>query len=294
MALTKVGNEYGYLDLTKMNFKEESVSIAFMFDIRISATRDVGKPYLSMFIKEVGGNLIRGWMFNKEVFDDMGFTVAMMKRRPVKIWYQAQVRHGSISLVVHRVELYNDSFEYEKFLGGIESANDDLKRSNESLKHFGVDPNLVFPSEYATASYVDVCAGRAGGYAKLVWSCIKSLNNYFATPSVDPVQISTIYAKSMNFYAKYLDTLAKSEVVLKHQIMTMVYQAAEIDDVRLRNIITDVCLSLSGMSEPEHMYSHLIVDTVRKEMSHLDLCFSYALMVEGSTKREGEKLIAKY
>lgn len=293
MPLIREDQSKGYLDLDNLSYKEEVESIAFLQEIKPDYTRNESKGFLRLYLREAGGNLVRGFKFDVEDFETQGNTLAGLRRRPVKIRYRVQVKNNFLSLLVYDIAVYTGEFDTARFMGGIETAKSDLEKSNQALlPYFGKE---VFPHEYATESFLEVCEGRAGGFAQLVWAVLRNISFYFRTPAVDKERMYAVAYKSLNFYAQYLRTLNKADITLKHEIINMTYEASRVEDETLRNIIQDTCSALVGLGKPEHLYAHIICDSIKEITQKFSYSYQYPLIMKASSKKVGDDLyLARY
>lgn len=293
MPLIKEGSDQGYLDLHNLSYGKSVESIAYLLDISLRYTQ-ASKPYFFMNIKDCNGGQILGFMFEVSDVEAMGFESSKFKRRFVDLRYSVQVKNGFLSLHVSGFDSHSGLVDVERFLGSVEAAQGDLEKSNTNMKKILDLDYDVFPLDYSTDTLPEICEGRIGGYAQFVWAVLRGITVFNTTPGVDKVELYTVAYRVLNLYSDYLKTLSRTSVPLKFELMNLVTKYANVEDVRLRNIIQDTGLALMGLGSAEHLYAHIIVDSINKTKKFYDMSYSYKLLVDGTSRKVGNEILAKY
>lgn len=282
-----------YLDYSKLDYKNEKESIAYLIDAKIGNSEKVG-TFFTFYLRDVNGFTIVGRMFDVSHFSKQGYVLSAFKRKPVILKHTSQVFNGSPSLIITSIDFYKGEFEYDKFLGAINTSQEDLDYCQQTLERVVGDSSLTFPSSWITDSYIDVCSGRSGGVAKLGATVLRSLSNFENTPGVDFKELVICTWATLTAYAKYLHIVSVMDVPMKNQLLDIIYTTVANLDVRLKNISVDCCSAVMEFGEPQHLYSHLISKTLEDSKELLNFSFEFPLVVEGSTKKVGDKLLSRY
>lgn len=288
--LTRVEGENNYLDYTKLDYRNQTTSLAYLLDARVGFSEKVGGFYVFYF-KDVNGVTITGRMFDVERLNSDSYTLSTLKRKPVMFTHTSQIFNGAPSLIVTSLEVFNGEFDYVRFLGEIPSAKEDLKYANDLVSKY---VGNTFPVSWETESYLDVCNGRSGGLAKLTSTVLKNLSNYENTPGVVFKDLLTAVYVTLVAYKKYLVIESTVEVPMRNQLLEIIYNSTANLDVRMRNVVADCCSAVMGLGAPEHLYSHIIHNTLESSKRLLNFSYEYPAIMEGSAKKVGEFKLSKY
>ena len=203
MALEKVETSK-YLDAGNLNFFSEVEALALLIDARVGWSEKMGSAFHTYYFRDSNGEMVVGRRFNVgSVRDASGYDLATMKRRPVKIKYQAQLFNG-LSLVVSEIKVYNEpDFDFTKFDSGIPDAKGLLFEA-EMIAGAISNKENVFSQSYATDSYIEFCNGKAGGYAKFIHMVLNSARTYEGLPGFNTQQFYECLVICLNLYENFI------------------------------------------------------------------------------------------
>lgn len=290
MALTKAGQDKKFLDLQFPDVELKVTSVAYLIYGTIGYTKsEISKPYVLLNLRDYGGNLVLGWMFDTFDIDDMASLLAKAARSPIQITYKLRDRAGSLELLVNEFESYSGSdFPFDKFLGKIDRSEEMFSNANKFLtKNIGEEVSLSL--ELQTEGFIPICSGRQGGYAMLAWSVLKAVSAYFEGPSIDKRLLTLTAYRGLELYAKHLRNKDKVHIPLRHELMKMVLdESSKGSTAEERNILADCLAALLEISEPTHLYSHIVCEHIKLTQRMLQYSYQYPVMMGGSMKQESD------
>lgn len=298
MALQKVGQDSRFLDMRYPNFDLQVTSIAYLVRARTGYTKgDFSRPYLMLYLRDFTGNLVTGWIFDIPADSDAMVSVMSMSRRPVEISYKIRENNGSYSLYVEpRIKVYTgEDFPYDNFLGKIEQSEELFRTANLFIqKHLG--PNVSLPLELETEPFLQLCAGRQGGFAKFSWSVCRSLASYINVPTIDAKTLVETAYRCLVVYADHLRATEDLQITLPNHLYSVVHEHSNKgENVQTQNILADALGSILGLGKSEHLYSKIVTRVMMESKDLLDMCYTYPMMVEGSKRKlEDGTWLAKY
>lgn len=298
--LVEMNNNSNFLSILNPTVGKTLESLAYCVNAIIKYTKGDNRPFVQFNLKDVNGFPVQGYYFDVDRKQTDGFQVKSFNSRPVKITYILGVYDGGgLRLTVENIETYDGPFPIEKFVGSVPDADSALASCNANLAKF-LGESYSLPSFFATASYLQVCAGRAGGLSKLSWHSFRILHDFKDIPDVEYSDLLKVFYYTLIFYHEWLETSSKLDVILPSSNLMMINKVVKsVDSPILQNVITESCMSLTGDLKPAHLYAHLVSKTIKSAQRDFDMAYSYASMMPGTTKNvnygEGDDLLlAKY
>lgn len=295
--IEQLGKDNRFLDIQNPSFKLSVESLAFLADARVRYTKGDLRPYIALSIRDINGHLVSGWMFNVPNLEEQMVSIIDCKKKPVTIYYKVEPREGRYELKVENVKKYQGAFPFDKFMGSIPHTTQMFDHVQKFLaKNVSADVKMSINLE--TESFLEICAGRHGGYAKFAYTVFEAIAKYFDSPEVVRAELSLVTLKCLELYANYLRGLANSQVYLPHELLGLISDQKDLgvspDLQRLNNIITDAGLAVLGIAEPNHPYAHIVKDIMSSTEKLLKITYAYPTMIALSSMRIGDKCIAKY
>lgn len=285
--LTKIMDNAKDLDINTLTENEECVRRALMTGSKAGLTA-LEKGFFTFYFKDKNGNLIVGRKFDVKDFIEVGFDVAALKNKLVTIDFKAQIYNGSWSLIINSIHVADDQTGFENFVGKIEVPGVDYveKLFSTTLGH-----EYKMPVFYLTESVATIGQGRSGGAGLAFVLASKTLANYRTLPSVDIKVLFEMFDTAFQKYYTYLkmknelDVIANSVIV---DILTSVRNQFN-DNTEL---VIDCASSLMGLTQPQHLYSHMICNAVNNALKVIDMAYiNNSLPLGSSTFYKGVNLL---
>lgn len=275
--LEKVIQNTKDLDLNDLVENDEYVRRALVVGHKSGVTA-LEKGFFTFYLKDRNGNLIAGRSFDVKNFIESGFDAASFKNKLVTIDFKAQIFNGSWSLIVNSIKIADDQSGYENFVGKIEVGGVEFV---EKLFTTILGRNYQIPVNYLTESVTSVGQGKSGGIGLLFVLSSKILANYRSLPTVDAKVLFEIFDVAFRKYCTYLKMKDELDVISNSVIIDLLTSVRNqfSDNVELA---IDCTASLMGLTQPQHLYSHLICSTVTNTLRIMDLASKNSTLPLGS------------
>lgn len=276
----------GNLNLNKLKENTEYELLAYLLNYKTGLTV-YEKGYYTFYVKDENGNIASARLFGVDKFLEDGFKAMLMKDKPVKLFFTAQIYNGFWSLIVKDIELWNGPFDYARFIGQAEYRTDSIIQ-DAYMQYMGSE----IPNEYYREYFPDVCEGRIGGFLALLEKAFFRLYAYQFS-FMDEDMLHKCFFLSMQAYFQYLE-LKKQYSIIPVQDMLQVVNSLNLahKDTDYGNALLETTLSLFGLSKPKHLYAHLIYDTVKQTEDHLKIIYRNQGVPFGSAvKIDGRDLL---
>ena len=246
------------------------------------------KGFFTFYFKDCTGNLIVGRKFDLKDYIEAGFDVAAFKNKLVTIDFKAQIFNGSWSLVVNNIKIADDQTGYEDFIGKIDVPG--IPGVEKIYSAFLGEPYSM-PIAYLTESIPSVCQGKSGGVALLFSLASKMLSNYRSLPTVDAQLLFKIFDVSFAKCYAYMKMRKELDVITNSVIIELLTSVKNqfLDNTELA---IDCASSLMGLTQPQHLYSHLIYNAVHTNLKMLEMAFiNNSLPLGSNTFYKGVNLL---
>lgn len=289
--LTKVVNtENEYLDITELVEGVHYEKLCYVTNSTSGVTK-LDKGYFTFFVKDKNANVIRAQLFDVKDFIESGFMAKFFINKPVKLNFLSQMYNGQWSLIIKEISLWEGDFDYQAFRGSVVCDATRLK----SVAGKVVGENYLIPAEYSTVSLPTICAGRCGGYIKLMDSVLTELYNYKNLPSVDISCLLEAFFYTMDVYYDYLLKLNKFSIIPSSELFDLLKVLdSKIAKNPHRLEISEACRSIVGLVSPQHLYAHLICTSVKKYEEMFNLVYTNATLTKGSLVEVGGVALLRY
>lgn len=258
MGFTRVDSPNEYLRISDFDTVSVVDKICYVSDYK-SGISAINKGYYRLMIKTVDGVTVPAVIFNVTDFINRGLDVAGLKSKFVKISGTPEIYNGSYSLQVSEVELVPVSKvkDPSSFLGKIPNLDElfnDVKTMCQQ-----VNPSFDLPIIWKSKSYPEILGGQVGGYIKFIWQWMYSVSIYSDTFGVD---LQKIFSDVIIYYNKYLERKNLLSVVTDMDRLNVIRDIPN-DDSDLSIILIDALQAVLELGKPEHIYSHIIYDTLK-------------------------------
>lgn len=292
MAISRIDSTE-FLNINKLLPGEVKEHIAYLQRATIGTDRS-SSAFASFYLKDENGQQIIGRKFQLNSFDNLGFELSTLRNSPVKLTYYADNWQGQVTLRVEKIEKYTGEFPYGRFLGNYDKAEDSLAYINKLLSTHSPEAEQ-FPTSYLGKNYITICGGITGGYIKFMRGVFGMLAGYSGMPGVELSELLQVAVSVFKLHADYLEVQERFDVTPTGEYFRMVETYSKtLADNRLRNIAADAMSAVMGLTDPQHLYSHIISGSLLKTMELFKLSYSYPLVAQGSVKVEGELKLARY
>ena len=275
------------LDITQLEDGSEYEKICYLFNYKSGITK-FDKGFYTFYIKDVNGNMIPAQLFNLENYLNDGFKALLMKNKPVKIRFIAQIYNGSWSLIIKEIESWDGKFDYSKYIGVAEYVADAVEDAYKRL--FDKSINQEYYSEY----FPEICDGRVGGFISLLEKSFMKLYVY-SFKELDHENLLKCFFISADAYFTYLKLKKTCDIVATNELFDILnsLQFVYKDYVCLKEAL-DTSMCLFGIAKPQHIYSHLICDVINQTNEHLRLIYKNRILPFGSRVNVGDKTLIRY
>ena len=137
--------------------------------------------------------------------------------------------------------------------------------------------------EYYSEFFPDLCDGRIGEFISVLEKSFTQLYS-FKIKSLNVKDLHQIFFIVMDAYFNFLKLKKQYGIVPSQKIFEIVNSIHfQYSDSAYLNEITDTVLSLTGLAQPQHIYSHLICGVVNQTKELLTLIYKNQTMPNGST-----------
>ena len=264
------------LDIKELQDGFEYEKICYLLNYKAGVTQQE-KGFYTFYVKDKNANVIAARMFDPKDYVNTGFTAMLMKSKAVKIKFMAQIWNGSWSLIVNDIEAWSGEFNYEDYVGKAEYSADALEAVYSNLFSQALNP------EYYSEFFPDLCDGRIGGFISVLEKSFTQLYS-FKIKSLNVKDLHQIFFIVMDAYFNFLKLKKQYGIVPSQKIFEIVNSIHfQYSDSAYLNEITDTVLSLTGLAQPQHIYSHLICGVVNQTKELLTLIYKNQTMPNGST-----------
>ena len=245
------------LDINTLEDGKEYDKICYLLNYKAGLTKQ-DKGFYTFYVKDKNANVVAARMFDIKDYVDEGFTAMLMKSKAVKISFVAQIWNGSWSLVVKNIEIWNGNFSYENYIGKAEYSVDALEAVYESLFSQAINP------EYYSEFFPSLCGGRIGGFISVLEKSFTQLYSY-QLQSLNVQDLHRCFFICMDAYFNYLKLEKHFGIVPSQKVFEVINSIHfQYPESPYLNEITDTVLALTGLAKPQHIYSHLIYNTVKQ------------------------------
>lgn len=275
------------LDLDKLEENKEYVLLAYLLNYKTGMTV-YEKGYYTFYVKDVNANVVSAKLFGVDKFLEEGFKAMIMKDKPVKIDFTAQIYNGLWSLIVHDIELWEGPFDYNNFIGRAEYREDIIEYAYQKCMSADI------PREYFAEYFPEICDGRIGGFLSLLEKSFTKLYVY-QFEFLDSGSFQKCFFISMHSYFQYLMLKKRYSIVPTKNIFQIINSVnLEYHDTDFIDELMETVLSLCGLAKPQHLWSHLICDTVKQTEEHLKLIYKNQTLPFGSSIKIDGKMLTRY
>ena len=264
------------LDIKELQDGLEYEKICYLLNYKAGITQQE-KGFYTFYVKDKNANVIAARMFDPKDYINAGFTAMLMKSKAVKIKFIAQIWNGSWSLIVNDIEAWQGEFNYEDYIGKAEYNAEALEAVYNNLFSQALNP------EYYGEFFPDLCDGRIGGFISVLEKSFTQLYS-FKMESLNVKDLHRCFFITMDAYFNFLKLKKQYGIVPSQKIFEIINSIHfQYSDSSYLNEITDTVLSLTGLAQPQHIYSHLICSVVNQTKELLTLIYKNQTMPNGST-----------
>lgn len=275
------------LDITQLSDGLEYEKVCYLLDYKTGITKQE-KGFYTFYVKDVNANVIAARLFNLAEYIDSGFTAMMLKSKPVKIKFMAQLWDGTWSLIVKEISNWDGDFNYENYIGKAEYNAEPLEAVYNSI--FGERLNPEYYSEF----FPELCDGRIGGFISVLEKSFTQLYSY-KIESLNPKELHKCFFICMNAYFNYLKLKKQYSIVPSQNVFDLLNAVRyQYDGYEFLKETVDTILSLTGLAQPQHIYSHLICGVVNQTQNLLTLVYKNQSMPLGSSTTIGNKTLIRF
>lgn len=289
-------NSSEYLDISTVNFVSEAQTKALIVRAKLDKSV-IDKPYLRFYFRDVNGKIVSGVFFELDSLPPMqGFGLASMRGKVVKIRYTASNNFsGNISLRVlefHEV----GAEEAVNFVAIYKEAQKTFDSYTTVLKNLGIT-SKISPIITTTPSY-GIGSGLVGGYAEFLYTVFESLIPYLKRETINRKDFLEAADLILEGYRRNKEMENFSTDKLRYEVLSYVMELANLaSSGRVKNIVSDAmfCLVSEEPKKAQHLYSHIIVNSIMQTMETYSLLEMYDSVIPGSSMRlGGDRTLAKY
>lgn len=278
------------LNVNDLRDNEQGTKVCLVLNVRAGMSV-YEKGYYTFFVKDECGNILPARLFNVKDFKDKGFDALYFKGKPVKLEFLAQRFNNQWSLLIDNISIHTGEFDYSKFYGKLSEINLDgvYKIINSTLTDY------VIPEKYKTKSYMTLYGGRTGGALHLYVNLIRGLLIYKDLPSVVLEELIGAATIAYEVYISFLEKKDDFEIISNKEI----FDILSVADMRFCkynfcNVSLDIARSLLGLTKPQHLYSHLVVNTLNNIIQGVNLIYENSLLPLGSGITIGSDQLLRY
>ena len=276
------------LDVTTLMENNEYVRRAYVSSVNAGVT-SLSKGFFTFYLKDVNSNVVAGRKFDIADFIATGFEATSLKNKMVDVDFKAQKFNGNWSLVINTIKISDNTDNLDGFVGKIDLETD--AKFTEKLYSTIYEKVYILPVEYKTLSLHDVCQGRCGGVGKLFTNCVRDLYNYKDLPSVDFTLLMKIFADSFKCFVNYRKQKEMFDVMNTSAALDHLFTIKNLYSNNTE-LALDVTSAILGLAKPQHLYAHLISDTVEHQLKLLNLVYTNSgLALGSSTNFKGVSLL---
>lgn len=288
--LVKDGNDERYLDFSSLELNRKYINkICYVVDIKSGMTR-LESGFFAFYIKDINANIIQASLFNTKEFLEAGVSAQYMKRKAVKIDFYTQEFRGALSIVMSNIEPYNgQDFDYTKFIGRLENAEQVYKTCLNIFTAYVPDAKL--PAIYVSQPISSIYSGRCGGYLLLVEQVLHTIVGYKNVDKIKYKELISTFYHVQNFYFKYFLKLEELDIITPRILFDFMNA---VNNVSKSEVVLDCMMALLNLDKPRHIYSNIIVQSIRSTERLFNLIDNNAIMPIGMTKKVGEDTLVKY
>lgn len=138
------------------------------------------KPFITLFLQDIDGNVIPGYIFDVENFKAAGLELTRAIHSVVKITYTENFlpRYG-LTLILDKVELINDAGPnyLSYFVGSAKEAAEKYQQLMDELSRL-LNIKVTVPYTICTMSHMDYRQGETGGLCLHYWDMLRVLKIY--------------------------------------------------------------------------------------------------------------------
>ena len=288
------GKNQQYLDIMKLKEFEEISTIAYVHDVSIGRTK-AETGFVKLYLKDCNSKVITATLFDVEDFTMSGVNVTQFKHRPVRLLCIVQEFRGQLSLIIdgkNGIQLYDGEFDYDQFIGRLDSNLESLEKDLNVIGcKYTVDTDA-----WRNSLLDNLAGGSYGAYARLVEYAYDTVSGYVKYMSVaEREDVLKSFAITAEYYYRYLQKQQKLSVVGTVAVYPFIQEIMQITDGDdSKTVILDVFGAVVGLSEPKHLYAHLIKNAFDTANTTIRLQSRYKSMVVGTTTRIGGAELSKY
>lgn len=284
-----------YLRAEELTVGTEYNKVAYLSGFKTGINK-LDRGYYTLYFKDANGTMVLGNWNNINDFINSGKAINDMKKRPVKIQFEATEFNGSIALNIIQLESYDPvGFPYDKFVGIVNNVDDSLMAVNLILgKTLG--ENTSVDERYKEISLTPICEGKCGGYAKLLELVAYDLVTYQSVSNISLKVLIGVFFEVQKGYFNYLLAKEKADIVSKSDLIDILQITnLENKDNEYLPIIIDCLSALIGLTNNiENMYAIIITNAFKNKIENLNLIAVYNTMVLGAEKNWGKYKLLKY
>lgn len=282
-----------YLDVTSLQENTDYTRLCYVTDMKSGLTR-MDKGFFTFYVKDKNANVITARLFDISDFINSGYTANAFVNKPVKLTFSAQKYNGSWSLIINSMELWTGDFDFASFIGKVECSGSTIKSVLDIIYVDNKDLVETTIKQYGVKRFNSVCGGRVGGFLLLANHVAEEILRYLDFDSISN-DIMEVFVISMSAYFEYLDICEKYTVTKMNDVMKILSKVSIMNEKsNCVEEILDTCRALFRLGEPQHLYSHLIVNAVNNSLRTYDMIYRFNCMPGGSSNYTGGVTLVKY
>lgn len=275
------------LDISELQENTEYEKVCYLLDYKAGMSK-LEKGFYTFYVKDVNANVVAARLFDLKQYMDSGFTAMLLKGKPVKIKFIAQIWGGSWSLLVNEIKGWDGEFRYEKYIGKAEYNSEALEAIYSSIFNGKLNP------EYYSEYFPNLCEGRVGGFISVLEKAFTQLYSY-NIESISPKDLHKCYFICMDAYFNYLKLKKLYNIIPSQKVFDLLNSVRyQYDDFEFLNEVTDTVLALTGLTKPQHIYSHLICNIVEQTQDLLNLIYKNQAIPEGTSTVVGNRTLMRF
>lgn len=291
-------NDSGFLDVTKLvEGQKYNNLLCFATSVNSKISR-VDKGYYTFYLKDVNSNIIPAQLFDVNRFVESGIIASKLKNCFLFVSFYAQIYNGRWSLIIDEVSKADPEklkqqgiiIDYSRFRGSVNTSH--FKQYKEIRKQLDLDePTQLMETECISS----ICEGRSGGFAALVSQGALSLLNYDVFPEINVKTLLVTYALATDIYFNYLVKFENADVITNAKKVDFIQNSVlPYSNYKCSGYVTDTILALVGLCPAQHLYAHLICDTINFIMNSYREINTFSTIPMNLECNVGGELLLKY
>lgn len=285
MTFSKVNVNKKYFSRTQMGGIEVSNVIGYVVGVSSAISRQ-DTPYYKLFIKTIEGVTYPCMIFDLLKPLQAGLPILSLKKHFIQFsGHVSGAPFNSIVIDPSSVILLNhsDVADAASFIGLTSNMDEMYSEINSVFTKYNLAP---LSNVYRSSSYGCVRNGVVGAFVELIdlWLC-QILNFTRAYPSEDEKTILTCFYNVITLYSRYLDRIDILDFFTGSDKLKILEIANNIKDEFIRRVTVDalnaIILVNNEKCSPEHLFSHIIVNSFRCVTQTLEASIKWETLPEG-------------